>query len=130
MVLHEGKIAEMKTGEARPWLPPLPVYLNALAGKGVHVVTVNDYLPAATRPQDGQALNFLGLTTGVVYPGMPQPKRTGLRLRHHLRHQQRFGFDYLRDNMVYRWRGPRFQRGQLRHRRRSGLDPDRRGRTR
>ena len=90
MVLHMGKIAEMRTGEGKTLVGTLPVYLNALEGKGVHVVTVNDYLARRDSAQMGKLYNFLGLSVGVVYPGMDhcgQERR--LRGRHHLRHQQR-----------------------------------------
>ncbi|HEY8682701.1 MAG TPA: preprotein translocase subunit SecA, partial [Rhodanobacter sp.] len=70
MVLHAGKIAEMRTGEGKTLVGTLPVYLNALAGKGVHVVTVNDYLARRDSAQMGKLYNFLGLSVGVVYPGM------------------------------------------------------------
>ena len=70
MVLHQGKIAEMRTGEGKTLVGTLPVYLNALAGKGVHVVTVNDYLARRDSTQMGKLYNFLGLDVGVVYPGM------------------------------------------------------------
>ena len=90
MVLHQGKIAEMKTGEGKTLVATLPVYLNALEGKGVHVVTVNDYLARRDAEWMGQIYRFLGLTVGVIVHGLERrraPRR--LRLRHHLRHQQR-----------------------------------------
>ena len=71
MVLHLGKIAEMRTGEGKTLVATLPVYLNALEGKGVHVVTVNDYLARRDAAQMGKLYNWLGLSVGVVYPGMP-----------------------------------------------------------
>ena len=90
MVLHSGRIAEMRTGEGKTLVATLPVYLNALAGKGVHVVTVNDYLARRDAAWMGKLYNFLGMTVGVVYPGMPHADKTRrLRRRHHLRHQQR-----------------------------------------
>ena len=90
MVLHEGAIAEMKTGEGKTLVATLPVYLNALAGKGVHVVTVNDYLARRDAEWMGEIYNFLGLTVGVIVHGLDDDERQrGLRLRHHLRHQQR-----------------------------------------
>ena len=70
IVLHQGKIAEMRTGEGKTLVGTLPVYLNALAGKGVHVVTVNDYLARRDSAQMGKLYSFLGLTVDVVYPGM------------------------------------------------------------
>ncbi len=121
-VLHEGKVAEMKTGEGKTLVATLPVYLNALSGKGVHVVTVNEYLVQRDAGWMGQIYNFLGLTTGVIIPDQslifdPQYTNTDHedeRFRH-LRPATRqeaykaditygtnneFGFDYLRDNMV------------------------------
>lgn len=71
MVLHLGKIAEMRTGEGKTLVATLPVYLNALQGEGVHVVTVNDYLARRDAAQMGKLYNWLGLSVGVVYPGMP-----------------------------------------------------------
>src|ERR1700744_5170191 len=72
MVLHDGKISEMKTGGAKPLVPPLPVYLNALAGQGVHVVTVNDSLARRDADWMGQIYNFLGLTYGVIVHGQDE----------------------------------------------------------
>ena len=90
MVLHQGKIAEMKTGEGKTLVATLPVYLNALAGKGVHVVTVNDYLAKRDARVDGPIYKFLGLSVGVIVHDLDDDERQrGLRLRHHLRHQQR-----------------------------------------
>ena len=90
MVLHEGKIAEMKTGEGKTLVATLPVYLNALAGKGVHVVTVNDYLARRDAEWMGQVYKFLGLTVGCIQHDMDNEERQArLRLRRHLRHQQR-----------------------------------------
>ena len=90
MVLHEGKIAEMKTGEGKTLVATLAVYLNALAGKGVHVVTVNDYLARRDAEWMGQIYGFLGMTTGVIVHGLDDAERRGaVRRRHHLRHQQR-----------------------------------------
>ena len=90
MVLHEGGIAEMKTGEGKTLVATLPVYLNALAGKGVHVVTVNDYLARRDAEWMGRIYGFLGLTVGVIVHGLDDDERQRrLRLRHHLRHQQR-----------------------------------------
>ena len=90
MILHEGKIAEMKTGEGKTLVATLPVYLNALAGRGVHVVTVNDYLAKRDAEWMGQIYGFLGLTVGVIVHGLDDEQRKSrLRLRRHLRHQQR-----------------------------------------
>ena len=75
MVLHEGKISEMKTGEGKTLVATLPVYLNALGGRGVHVVTVNDYLAKRDSEWMGQIYNFLGLTTGVIVHGMDDEER-------------------------------------------------------
>ena len=90
MVLHDGKIAEMKTGEGKTLVATLPVYLNALTGKGVHVVTVNDYLASRDAEWMGQIYRFLGMTVGVIVHGLDDEQRRGaVRRRHHLRHQQR-----------------------------------------
>ncbi|MDE2272186.1 MAG: preprotein translocase subunit SecA, partial [Xanthomonadaceae bacterium] len=75
MVLHQGKIAEMRTGEGKTLVATLPVYLNALEGKGVHVVTVNDYLAKRDAAWMGRVYNFLGLTVGVVWPGMEMSEK-------------------------------------------------------
>ena len=84
------RIAEMKTGEGKTLVATLPVYLNALEGKGVHVVTVNDYLARRDSDWMGQIYRFLGLSVGVIQHDMPDADRKrGLRLRRHLRHQQR-----------------------------------------
>jgi preprotein translocase subunit SecA len=84
-----GAIAEMKTGEGKTLVATLPVYLNAITGKGVHVVTVNDYLARRDAEWMGQVYGFLGLTTGVIVHGWTMTSAGRLRLRHHLRHQQR-----------------------------------------
>ena len=90
MVLHQGKIAEMKTGEGKTLVATLPVYLNALPGKGVHVVTVNDYLARRDAEWMGRVYNFLGLTVGMHRPrARRRAAQGGLCLRRHLRHQQR-----------------------------------------
>ncbi len=90
MVLHDGKIAEMKTGEGKTLVATLPVYLNALAGKGVHVVTVNDYLARRDADWMGQIYRFLGMTVGVIVHGLDDDSDArAVRRRHHLRHQQR-----------------------------------------
>ncbi|MNB75280.1 preprotein translocase subunit SecA [compost metagenome] len=102
MVLHLGKIAEMRTGEGKTLVATLPVYLNALEGKGVHVVTVNDYLARRDAAQMGKLYNWLGLSVGVVYPGMPHSdKREAYGSDITYGTNNEFGFDYLRDNMAF-----------------------------
>ena len=111
MVLHQGKIAEMRTGEGKTLVGTLPVYLNALAGKGVHVVTVNDYLARRDSAQMGKLYNFLGLSVGVVYPGMDQAdKQSAYAADITYGTNNEFGFDYLRDNMALS-KEQRYQRG-------------------
>ncbi|MFT4197775.1 MAG: preprotein translocase subunit SecA, partial [Pseudoxanthomonas sp.] len=111
MVLHLGKIAEMRTGEGKTLVATLPVYLNALQGKGVHVVTVNDYLARRDAAQMGKLYNWLGLSVGVVYPGMPHSdKYAAYRADITYGTNNEFGFDYLRDNMAMA-REDRYQRG-------------------
>ncbi|MDZ3822336.1 MAG: preprotein translocase subunit SecA [Pseudoxanthomonas sp.] len=101
MVLHQGKIAEMRTGEGKTLVATLPVYLNALTGKGVHVVTVNDYLAKRDAAWMGKVYEFLGLSVGVVYPGMPfTDKRAAYSADITYGTNNEFGFDYLRDNMA------------------------------
>ncbi|HET6433368.1 preprotein translocase subunit SecA [Dyella sp.] len=101
MVLHMGKIAEMRTGEGKTLVGTLPVYLNALEGKGVHVVTVNDYLARRDSAQMGKLYNFLGLTVGVVYPGMDHADKSAAYAADiTYGTNNEFGFDYLRDNMA------------------------------
>jgi preprotein translocase subunit SecA len=103
MVLHDGKIAEMKTGEGKTLVATLPVYLNALAGKGVHVVTVNDYLARRDSEWMGQIYGFLGLTTGVIVHGLDdEQRRAAYAADIAYGTNTEFGFDYLRDNMKYR----------------------------
>ncbi len=103
MVLHNGKIAEMKTGEGKTLVATLPVYLNALAGKGVHVVTVNDYLAARDSEWMGRVYGFLGLTTGVIVHGLDDnERRAAYAADITYGTNNEFGFDYLRDNMKYR----------------------------
>jgi len=111
MVLHMGKIAEMRTGEGKTLVATLPVYLNALSGKGVHVVTVNDYLARRDAAQMGKLYNWLGLSVGVVYPGMPHSdKHEAYAADITYGTNNEFGFDYLRDNMALS-KEDRFQRG-------------------
>ncbi len=103
MVLHDGKIAEMKTGEGKTLVATLPVYLNALAGKGVHVVTVNDYLARRDAEWMGQIYGFLGLTVGVIVHGLDDAERRAAYAADiTYGTNNEFGFDYLRDNMKYR----------------------------
>ncbi|MBL1437235.1 MAG: preprotein translocase subunit SecA [Rhodobacteraceae bacterium] len=98
--LHQGKIAEMKTGEGKTLMATLPVYLNALAGKGVHVVTVNDYLARRDAEWMSKVYNFLGMTVGAVYPNMPeQEKIAAYKADVTYATNNELGFDYLRDNM-------------------------------
>jgi preprotein translocase subunit SecA len=103
MVLHEGDIAEMKTGEGKTLVATLAVYLNALAGKGVHVVTVNDYLARRDSEWMGQIYNFLGLSVGVIVHGLDDAERK-LAYACDITYgtNNEYGFDYLRDNMKYR----------------------------
>ena len=101
IILHQGRIAEMKTGEGKTLVATLPVYLNALTGKGVHVVTVNDYLAKRDSEWMGKLYKFLGLTVGLVISGMePDAKRTAYASDVTYGTNNEFGFDYLRDNMV------------------------------
>jgi len=103
MVLHEGDIAEMKTGEGKTLVATLAVYLNALAGKGVHVVTVNDYLARRDSEWMGQIYNFLGLSVGVIVHGLDDAERKDAYSRDiTYGTNNEYGFDYLRDNMKYR----------------------------
>ena len=111
MVLHTGKIAEMRTGEGKTLVATLAVYLNALEGKGVHVVTVNDYLARRDAAQMGKLYNWLGLSVGVVYPGMPHgDKNAAYNADITYGTNNEFGFDYLRDNMALS-KDQRYQRG-------------------
>ena len=111
MVLHSGKIAEMRTGEGKTLTATCAVYLNALEGKGVHVVTVNDYLARRDAAQMGKLYNWLGLSVGVIYPGMNHTDK-GPAYACDITYgtNNEFGFDYLRDNMALA-KEDRFQRG-------------------
>ncbi len=101
IVLHEGRIAEMKTGEGKTLVATLPAYLNALAGNGVHIVTVNDYLARVGAEEMGRVYEFMGLTTGLVVHGQTQDeKRAAYQADITYGTNNEFGFDYLRDNMV------------------------------
>ena len=111
MALHQGKIAEMRTGEGKTLVATLPVYLNALTGRGVHVVTVNDYLARRDAEWMGRLYNFLGLSVGVNLPQMPrEEKQAAYAADVTYGTNNEFGFDYLRDNMVYET-ADRVQRG-------------------
>ncbi|BAU47283.1 preprotein translocase subunit SecA [Sulfurifustis variabilis] len=111
IVLHEGKIAEMKTGEGKTLVATLSVYLNALTGRGVHVVTVNEYLARRDAEWMGKLYNFLGMTVGVVVPGQDrEAKRAAYAADITYGTNNEYGFDYLRDNMAFRAED-RVQRG-------------------
>ncbi|MFH0830626.1 MAG: preprotein translocase subunit SecA, partial [Parcubacteria group bacterium] len=102
IVLHQGKIAEMRTGEGKTLVAVLPAYLNALAGKGVHIVTVNEYLAQRDAEWMGGVYKFLGLTVGVTLHGQtPEEKRAAFAADITFGTNNEFGFDYLRDNMVH-----------------------------
>ena len=102
MVLHEGQIAEMRTGEGKTLVATLAVYLNALSNKGVHVVTVNDYLAKRDAEWMGKLYRFMGLTVGVIYSGQSQEeKRHAYQADITYGTNNEFGFDYLRDNMAF-----------------------------
>ncbi len=101
IVLHQGRIAEMKTGEGKTLVATLPVYLNALTGKGVHVITVNDYLATRDSEQMGQLYNFLGLSVGLIVHGLDfNERKEAYAADITYGTNNEFGFDYLRDNMV------------------------------
>lgn len=111
MALHQGKVAEMRTGEGKTLTATLPVYLNALTGKGVHVVTVNDYLASRDAQWMGRLYNFLGLSVGINLPQAPRDeKQAAYRADITYGTNNEYGFDYLRDNMVYE-AADRVQRG-------------------
>ena len=101
IILHQGRIAEMKTGEGKTLVSTLPAYLNALEGKGVHIVTVNDYLAKRDAEWMGKVHEFLGLTVGVVLNDMkPEERRAAYGCDITYVTNNELGFDYLRDNMV------------------------------
>ncbi|MEI7817786.1 MAG: DEAD/DEAH box helicase, partial [Desulfuromonadales bacterium] len=102
MVLHSGKIAEMKTGEGKTLVATLPAYLNAISGKGVHVVTVNDYLAKRDSEWMGRLYSFLGLTVGIIIHGVEDDQRR-INYAADITYgtNNEFGFDYLRDNMKF-----------------------------
>ena len=111
LALHHGKVAEMRTGEGKTLTSTLPVYLNALTGKGVHVVTVNDYLASRDAQWMGRLYGFLGLTVGINLPQAPrEEKQAAYRADITYGTNNEYGFDYLRDNMVYE-AADRVQRG-------------------
>ncbi|MBR6428006.1 MAG: preprotein translocase subunit SecA, partial [Clostridia bacterium] len=101
IILHQGRIAEMKTGEGKTLVATLPAYLNALAGRGVHIVTVNEYLARLGAEEMGRVYGFLGLTTGIICHGQTKEEKQrayGCDITYGTNNE--FGFDYLRDNMV------------------------------
>ncbi|MBQ1184014.1 MAG: preprotein translocase subunit SecA, partial [Clostridia bacterium] len=111
IILHQGRIAEMRTGEGKTLVATLPAYLNALTGKGVHIVTVNDYLARRDSEWMGKIYNFLGLTVGLIVPGMDNDAKTqayNADITYCTNNE--LGFDYLRDNMVI-YKEQRVQRG-------------------
>ena len=117
IVLHRGEISEMRTGEGKTLVATLATYLNAIEGKGVHVVTVNDYLARRDAEWMGQIYRWLGLTVGVIVPNIGEAQR---REAYHsditYGTNNEFGFDYLRDNMKHDRRGDdRHQHGRARH---------------
>src|SRR5882762_3908045 len=110
MVLHDGKISEMRTGEGKTLVATLPAYLNALSGRGVHIVTVNDYLANRDAEWRGKVYKFLGLSVGVILTQMPHAeKQSAYAADITYGTNNEFGFDYLRDNMAMQV-GDRFQR--------------------
>ena len=126
-MLHRGKIAEMKTGEGKTLVATLPCYLNALDGKGVHVVTVNDYLAKRDSEWMGRLYRFLGLHVGVIVHDLDDEERkAAYNADITYGTNNEFGFDYLRDNMKFRIADCVQRALQLRHRRRSRFHPDRR----
>ena len=127
MVLHQGKISEMKTGEGKTLVATLPCYLNALAGHGVHVVTVNDYLAKRDAEWMGKVYGFLGLSVGVIVHDLSDEQRReayGSEITYGTNNE--FGFDYLRDNMKFDLKDMVQRRPLLLHRRRGRLHPHRR----
>ena len=113
IILHQGRIAEMKTGEGKTLVATLPAYLNALSGRGVHIVTVNDYLARRDSEWMGKVYRFLGLTVGLVVPGMePAEKKAAYEADITYATNNELGFDYLRDNMVI-YKDQMVQRGHV-----------------
>ena len=128
IVLHEGDIAEMKTGEGKTFVASLPLYLNALAGKGVHLVTVNDYLAQRDAEWNRGVFERLGMTVAFIENNMPFERAQGrLRRRHHLRHELRVRLRLPARQHVDQPRRRRPARPHLRDRGRGRLDPHRRG---
>ena len=126
-VLHKGRIAEMKTGEGKTLVATLPAYLNALEGKGVHIVTVNDYLARRDSEWMGKIFRFLGMTVGVIQHDLNDAERQvayACDITYGTNNE--FGFDYLRDNMKFEL-AHYVARTQLRDRGRGGQHPHRRG---
>ena len=127
MMLHRGQIAEMKTGEGKTLVATLAAYLNALEGKGVHVVTVNDYLARRDSDWMGRVYRFLGMSVGVVQHDLRDPERhAAYRCDITYGTNNEFGFDYLRDNMKFEVVAVRAARSPLRDRRRGGQHSHRR----
>ena len=129
MVLHSGRIAEMATGEGKTLVATLPLYLNALTGRGAHLVTVNDYLARRDAEWMGELYRFLGLTCGCIqHDQSPDVRRAQYACDITYGINSELGFDYLRDNGMATSREQQVQRGYvLRHRGRGGFHPDRRG---
>ena len=128
LVLHEGAIAEMRTGEGKTLVATTAVYLNALGGQGVHVVTVNDYLARRDSEWMGEIYKFLGMTVGVIVHGLDDDqRRQAYAADVTYGTNNEFGFDYLRDNMKYDMAPDGSAWPRLRHCRRGRLDPGRRG---
>ena len=124
MVLHQGKIAEMKTGEGKTLSATLPAVLNAITGKGVHIVTVNDYLARRDAEWMSKIYNFLGMSAGVVYSGMDEAaKKAAYAADITYGQNNEFGFDYLRDNMKFHAQDLMQKRSSFCYRGRSRLDP-------
>ena len=113
IILHQGRIAEMKTGEGKTLVATMPAYLNALTGEGVHIVTVNDYLARRDSEEMGRAYEFMGLTTGLVVHGQTNAeKQAAYRCDITYGTNNEYGFDYLRDNMAV-YKSQTFQRGHI-----------------
>ena len=123
IILHQGRIAEMKTGEGKTLVATMPVYLNAISGKGVHVVTVNDYLAKRDSEWMGKVYKFLNLSVGLIIHDIPLKERQAMYACDIVYGtNNEFGFDYLRDNMVVN-KEYHAKRVEVRDRRRGRLDP-------